>query len=197
MAKYHTRSHEEKYTALEIVNMIADVINDMCVSFSIGVYLVYVSVSNGGSIRLGCRNGAVPRFILTSENPFIQFTPGPLAETRWNLICLVRSHFYRNFLGTSRCPSWQRRTTLHSQFTMDYPRQTWRTDTRTRIVRWPYPSNKPARVYFLLPPPTHCFCSTTSLQMVGTLQNTHLLPLSNGNNTKSYTDSTKDTLPIR
>ena len=30
-----------KYTAVEIVNMIADVINEMCVSFSIGQYLVY------------------------------------------------------------------------------------------------------------------------------------------------------------
>ena len=29
---------------------------------------------------MGCRNGSVPRFILISENPFIQFTPGSYAE---------------------------------------------------------------------------------------------------------------------
>ena len=44
------------------------------------MYLVYVNVENGGLIRMGCRNGSVPRFILISENPFIQITPGPYAE---------------------------------------------------------------------------------------------------------------------
>ena len=32
------------------------------------------------SYRIGCRNAAIPRFILISENPFIQFTPGPYTE---------------------------------------------------------------------------------------------------------------------
>ena len=85
-----------KYTAVEIVNMIADVINEMCVSFSIGQYLVYVSVQNGGSIRMGCRNGAVPRFIFISENPFIQITPGPYAEPG-GIYLNCTFTFYRNW----------------------------------------------------------------------------------------------------
>ena len=59
--------------------MIGDVINEMCVSFSIGTYLLYV-VRDNDLYRMGCRNGAVPRFIQISDNSFIQFTPGPYAE---------------------------------------------------------------------------------------------------------------------
>ena len=84
-----------KHTASEIVNMIGDVINEICVSFFLGTYLVYV-VRDNDSYRMGCRNGAVPRFILISDNPFIQFTPGPYAEPgRIYLSCTFT--FHRNY----------------------------------------------------------------------------------------------------
>ena len=84
-----------EYTAEEIVQSLADVINEICVSHSIGVYLVYVRIDSGGEITMGCRNVNVPRFILRCDNPFISITPGPYTEGDVYLSCSFS--FHRNW----------------------------------------------------------------------------------------------------
>ena len=85
-----------KYTAEEIVNMIADVINEMCVELVGSYMLLYVEVDNGGSIRMGCRNGVVPRFIVRCDNPYIEIIPGPYAEPN-GVYLNCRFVFHRNW----------------------------------------------------------------------------------------------------
>ena len=85
-----------RYSALEIMNMIAHVINDLCASFSIRSCLVYVSVESGRSIRMGCCNRAVPRLVLISENPFIEIIPGPYNEPG-GVYLSCRFTFHRNW----------------------------------------------------------------------------------------------------
>ena len=81
-----------RYNALEIVNIIAHVINDLCASFSIRSYLVSVSVERGRSIRMRCCNRTVPRLILISENPFIEIISGPYTEPGGDYLS-VGAHF--------------------------------------------------------------------------------------------------------
>ena len=85
-----------KYTAVEIVNMIAGIINEMCVKYGLGTYLLYVAVESGGSIRISGRNYAVPRFILRCDNPYIEIIPGPYAEPN-SVYLNCRFTFYRNW----------------------------------------------------------------------------------------------------
>ena len=85
-----------KYTAEEIVKMIADVINEMCVEYGLGTYLVYVAVDSGGALRISGRNYSVPRFILRCDNPYIEIIPGPYAEPN-GVYLNCRFTFYRNW----------------------------------------------------------------------------------------------------
>ena len=61
----------------------------------------------------------------------------------WLQSQLAESISHSIAIGTSICLSWHRRTILLSRYTMDYQRQTWRMDTHTRIMGWPYPSSNP------------------------------------------------------
>ena len=84
------------YSAIDIVNMIANVINKIYVDASLGGYLVYVIADNGGRVRMGCRNGTEPRFILFCDNPCFKIIPGPYAEPGGvYLSCYFE--FYRNY----------------------------------------------------------------------------------------------------
>ena len=48
------------YNAFDLVTMIADVINEIYVAASLGLYLVYVNEDLSGRVRMGCRNGSEP-----------------------------------------------------------------------------------------------------------------------------------------
>ena len=60
------------YNAFDLVTMIVDVINEIYVAASLGLYLVYVNKDLGGRVRMGCRNGSKPRFIMICDNPFFR-----------------------------------------------------------------------------------------------------------------------------
>ena len=60
--------------------MIVDVINEIYVAVSLGLYLVYVNEDHGGRVPMGCQNGSEPRFIMICDNPFFEFISGPYAE---------------------------------------------------------------------------------------------------------------------
>ena len=68
------------YNVFDLVTMIVDVINEIYVAASLGLYLVYVNEDHGGRVRMGCRNGSKPRFIMICDNPFFEFISGPYAE---------------------------------------------------------------------------------------------------------------------
>ena len=136
-----------KYTASEIVNMIGDVINEICVSFSIGTYLVYV-VRDNDLYRMGCRNGAVPRFILISDNPFIQFTPGPYAEPG-GIYLYFTFTFHRNYY--IRMPQlttpYDFALAVYNGLTQTNLENGYTYSNREITISF----NKPSRVYFASP----------------------------------------------
>ena len=65
--------------------MIADVINEIYVAVSLGLYLVYVNEDHGGRVPMGCQNGSEPRFIMICDNPFFGLSP---VHTRNLAVCI-------------------------------------------------------------------------------------------------------------
>ena len=48
------------YNVFDLVTMIVDVINEIYVAASLGLYLVYVNEDHGGRVRMGCQNSSEP-----------------------------------------------------------------------------------------------------------------------------------------
>ena len=73
------------YNVFDLVTMIVDVINEIYVAASLGLYLVYVNEDHGGRVRMGCQNGSEPRFIMICDNPFFGLSP---VHTRNLEVCI-------------------------------------------------------------------------------------------------------------
>ena len=93
MAKNLSQSKRGHYNAFDLVTMIVDVINEINVATSLGLYLVYVNEDHGGRVRMGCQNGSKPRFIMICDNPFFEFISGPYTEPGgMYLFCYIEYH---------------------------------------------------------------------------------------------------------